>query len=129
MRNEIGFTLIEVLLAGSLLVLALIPLMRLLPTATRHQADAEAQTQALFLAQEHLEHLRVQMAQNYTQNYSGTGMLALPYDDYAYRVQDLPDGNARTLTITVWCEANGDLVLDPEERAATITVRHMRRMP
>ena len=103
MRSMRGFTLVEVMIASAIILVALLPIASVFPGAYRHVDRSGEQTVALTLAQQRIEWLR---NQSYAALTAGTTneLLTVQYGGYARATAiqvDTPMVGLKTVSVTV----------------------------
>jgi Tfp pilus assembly protein PilV len=122
-----GVTLTEVVVSSTLLVVAIVPILKALTIAQTAGIVIERQARSLILAQGKLDEIRARSIYHYSdsfvQNAESLG------GSYLCRVAD--DGNAscRTLTVSVGFDADGNSQLSSGEVLATLTTSVAKRWP
>jgi Tfp pilus assembly protein PilV len=125
-RNRMGFTLIEMVVAVSLLMAAIIPILKALTVAYVTSSAIEQKTYSLMYAQSKLDEIRASSIYNYsdtfTINYTPLG------NSYFYKVTDTPAGtNLRTITVVVGYDTNGNNNISNDEVRVTLSTLIARR--
>jgi Tfp pilus assembly protein PilV len=117
-----GFTLTEAVIASSLLVLAVVPILKALTSAHVTANIIKRRTRCLVLAQAKLDEIRAKSIYNYAADFSQSNVsLDGPY---LCTVQDNPaDTNLRKIAVTVGHDSNGDNTLGTgEDRVSLVTL-------
>ena len=121
-----GFTLTEVIIASTLLVLAMVPILRALTSAISSSTIIERRTQSLVLAQGKLDDIRARSIYDYDQDFTQSGVSL----DGAY-LCDVSDSvqttDLRRLSVSVGYDGNGNNTLDGGEVEVTLTTLLARR--
>lgn len=121
-----GFTLTEVIIASTLLILAMVPILRALTSAIMSSTIIEQRTQSLVLAQGKLDDIRARSLYNYDQDFTQSSVSL----DGAY-LCDVADSvqtsNLRRLSVSVGYDTNGNNGLDAGEIDVTLTTLLARR--
>ena len=114
-----GMTLVEVLLATTLLAVALVPVFSMMPQALAMTRQIEVRTRATFLAQQEMERILVEAPGNFSRDFSaaakdlGNGYLA--------SITDAPYGaSAKQITVQVGQDTSGDGALAGGEALVTL---------
>ena len=120
-----GITLIEVVIASTLLTLAIIPILKALISAHAGSIIIERRTRSLVLAETKLDDILARSIYNYDQDFSGSN---LSLDGvYLCAVTDTPvTSDLRKVTVAVGYDASGDNTLavgEVEVRLATLIAR------
>jgi len=123
-----GVTLTEVVVASSLLVVCIVPILHALVTSQTAGTIIEQKTRSLALAQGKLDEIRAQALANYDQSFSETSVSL----DGAFRctVSDtcvpLID-TIRTITVSVGCDRDGSGTLSSGEIQVSLKTQIARR--
>ncbi|MFC1717351.1 prepilin-type N-terminal cleavage/methylation domain-containing protein [Candidatus Poribacteria bacterium] len=141
LRNEDGFTMLEILVSIMILSIAVIPLMALFAGAPLLHARREQETRAAFLAQRKLEEVKnIIIYDNDFPNGPGedeyyeataTAFTEAPDTEFKYTVDD-PDpdpdpGELKIIVVQVWHDNNGDGVQDAGEQTVTLETKVAKR--
>ncbi|UCG60178.1 MAG: hypothetical protein JSU70_11765 [Phycisphaerales bacterium] len=122
-----GVTLTEVMVASGLLVIALIPILKALGTATHTAVIVERKTRSLALAQAKLEEIKARSVYHYddsfTENSTSLG------GSYLCKANDDQGPDLRTISVSVGYDLNGDNDLAAGEVELTLTTYVARRWP
>jgi len=123
-----GITLTEVVVASSLLIIAVVPILRALTTAHTTSRIIEQRTQSLMLAQAELDNIKAESIYYYDRSFAQSSS---PLDDaYLCTVTDDADSpNLRTISVSVGCDLDNDGDLASNEIEVTLTTRLARRWP
>ncbi len=125
-RKTGGFTLTEVIIATSLLVLAIVPILKALTSAHVTSSIIERRTCSLNFAQAKLDEIRARSIYDY----SGTfGETSQPLGgSYLCDVKDTSKGtDLREIEISVGCDLNGNSALESDEIEITLVTLIARR--
>jgi len=119
-----GVTLTEVVVAGALLAIAIVPLLHALTAA--HVADRaiERRSWSLLLAQQELEWIRARCVRHYDDGYR-TSSKALR-EGYLCTVTDDEHPALRTIGVSVGLDQNGDGILSAGEVEIRLDTRLAR---
>jgi len=121
-----GFTLTEVVVASTLLILAIVPILKALTGSYLASASIEQKTSSLFLAQAKLNEIKARSIYDYASSLDETNT-ALG-DSYFCSVNDVAvHADLRGMTITVGYDSDGDNTLDGNEVLVTLVTRLARR--
>ncbi|MCK4519555.1 MAG: prepilin-type N-terminal cleavage/methylation domain-containing protein [Candidatus Omnitrophica bacterium] len=121
-----GFTLIEVLASILLIVVALIPIMMIVPQMIENSLTDERLTRVIFLGENKMEETKRGVVSDYDVDRSASGSFSLlgsDYEDYKYIITDYNTAGIKTLTVQVWYDENGDDTLDFDEQSITLDTR------
>jgi type II secretion system protein I len=121
-----GFTLIEVVVAVSLLAIAIIPILKALTVAYVASSAIEQKTCSLIYAQSKLDEIRASSIYNYNStfaaNYTSLG------NAYFYKVTDTSAGtDLRKITVAVGYDTNGSSSISSDEVRVTLSTLIARR--
>lgn len=125
-RKSEGFTLTEVVIAASLLIIAIVPVLKALTGAHVTSAIIERKTLSLTLAQAKLDEIRARSIYDYSSTYSET---STPLDgSYLCDVKDTSKGTElREIKISVGYDLNGNGTLEADEIEITLTTLIAKR--
>jgi Tfp pilus assembly protein PilV len=126
-RRTAGVTLTEVVVASTLLVVSMVPLLKALAVAQATGRIVERRSWSLMLAQSQLDRIRAQSVHDYDHNFNATST-ALG-DGYLCCVSDDRDPNLRKVTVSVGLDANGDNTLSSDETEVRLCTYLARRWP
>jgi len=128
MKNR-GFTFLELLAAMTILTVALVPMMRIMPEGFKSSRMIERWTKAAFLAQNKMGQLRSQILGNdsdygfdKTDGYAGSGNFTTD-PAYYYTVSDDEGSGIKELSVTVWFDEDGDGIQDLSEQSVRIDTK------
>lgn len=121
-----GLTLTEVVVASTLLVIGIVPILKGLTTANSGTAVIEHRSMSLFLAQARLEEIKARSIYNYSQSYTQNN---LPLEgSYLCNVTDTSvNSNLRKIIVQVGFDYNYDDVLDSDEIDITLATYIAKR--
>jgi len=97
-----GFTFLEVLLASVILSVALVPIMRWVPTSIQTKLKAERKTTAIFLCQSKVEQLRYRIINDFNYAADNDGAFNSPYQNFNYAVTYSVENNLKKISVKVW---------------------------
>ena len=121
-----GFTLIEVVVAASLLAIAVAPILKALTVAYVTSSAIEQKTFSLTYAQSKLDQIRLRSIYNYDTVYTTAGESL--GSSYFCKVQDTPESaDLRTITVSVGFDSNGNGILSSDEIHVTLSTLIARR--
>ncbi|MFH1798123.1 MAG: type II secretion system protein [Candidatus Omnitrophota bacterium] len=119
--NKRGFTLIEVLAAIVLIMLALIPIMVIVPQMIENSLNTQRLTTVIFLAEGKMEEVRRDAINNFVSSQDKpVTAFALPYAEYKYTVTDNEGAGIKIIQIRAWHDKDADNTLDANEQSITI---------
>ncbi len=125
---ENGYTLLEIIMAISILSIALIPLMEMLPRALLLDAQLERETKIAFLAQRKSEAVKSRAIYAFDQDYSESAIAFLPPDStFKYTVSDDQGVEIKEIAVTVWYDENGNDIADEDEEKITLYTKIAKR--
>jgi len=116
-KNEKGFTLIELMLATAILVISIIPITMMLPRMLTENRIVERENRAVFLGQLKMEETKTKALTYFNSDYSVTSATAFqsPDNKFKYTVADNYGLDIKDISVTVWYDANDDNTLDSDE--------------
>lgn len=119
-RKQGGFTITEVVVAASLLLLAIVPILRALTAMHLNSTLIERKTKCLLLAQAKLDDIKARTIYGYSSSYDQSNTVL--ETSYLCNVTDTGSGSdIRTMTVSVGYDTDGDSGLDAEEIEVTLT--------
>ncbi|MHC4727887.1 MAG: type IV pilus modification PilV family protein [Planctomycetota bacterium] len=115
-----GFTITEVVIATSLLIIAIVPILKALTSAQVTSAIIERRTHSLTLAQTKLDEIKARSIYDYSSTYTET---STPLDgSYLCDVKDTSMGaELREIEISVGYDLSGNSTLESNEIEITLT--------
>jgi Tfp pilus assembly protein PilV len=125
-RRSAGVTLVEVVVASSLLAIAIVPILKALSTATLTATKLEWKTQSLALAQAKLEEVKARSIYHYDDWFAEDSTLL--EGSYRCTVSDDRHVSLRLVSVSVGCDANLDGSLASSEVEVTLTTYIARRI-
>ncbi len=120
-----GVTLTEVVVASTLLAVAVIPLLRALTVAQATGAIVERKTQSLILAQGTLEEIRARALHHYESSFHKDSEALV--GAYLCNVTDDQNPNVRQVTVAVGYDVNANGRLSADEVEVTLATYVARR--
>ena len=121
-----GFTLTEVVVASSLLIVAMVPILRALTAAHLNTTIIERKTRCLSLAQARMDQVKAQSIYNYTDSFAASDEVL--EGSYLADVTDSTiSSNLREILIEVGFDDDEDSNLDAEEVHVTLDTYLARR--
>ncbi len=119
-KKSEGFTLTEVVIATSLLVIAIVPILKALTSAQVTSAIIERRTRSLTLAQAKLDEIRACSIYDYSSTFTETSTSL--DGSYLCNVKDTSVGaELREIEISVGYDLNGNSTLEANEIEITLT--------
>jgi len=121
-----GFTLTEVVIASTLLIIAMVPILKALTTAFVTTSAIERKTHSLMLAQGKLDEIRARSIYHYSDSFTETNCSV--DGSYLCNVDDSSvSADLREITISVGYDLNGDSGLASNEVEVTLATLVARR--
>lgn len=125
-NRKSGFTLTEVIVASTLLILAIVPILKALTSVHVTSTIIEHRTHSLILAQAKLDDIKARSIYNYDSTFTETNSSL--DGSYLGNVEDSPvSSNLRKITVTVGYDLNGDGNLADDEIEVTLATYIARR--
>jgi len=125
-RKSGGFTLTEVVIASSLLVIAIIPILRALTIAQVSNRIIEQRTNSLILAQAKLDEIKARSVYDYSSTFAET--TSSIEGSYLCNVADSSvNANLRQITVSVGKDLNVNSTLDADEIEITLATLVAKR--
>ena len=119
-RKHGGFTIMEVVVASSLLLIAIVPILKALTAMHLNSTLIERKTKSLLLAQAKLDDIKARTIYGYASSYDQSD--AVLETSYLCNVTDTGFGSdIRTMTVSVGYDTDDDSGLDAEEVEVTLT--------
>jgi Tfp pilus assembly protein PilV len=119
-KKQGGFTIMEVVVAASLLIIAMVPILKALTAVHLNSTLIERKTKSLLLAQAKLDDIKARTIYSYSSSYDQSD--AVLETSYLCNVTDTGSGSdIRTMTVSVGFDTDGDNGLDAEEIEVTLT--------
>ncbi len=121
-----GFTLTETVVASTLLIIAIVPILKALTTAHLNTGFIEHKTRSLTLALTKLDDIKARSIYHYADDFeeNNSSLDGL----YLCNVDDASKGtNLRTITVSVGYDLNGDNALASDEILVTLKTLLARR--
>ena len=126
-RSE-GFTLTEVVVASSLLIVAIVPILKALTIAHVSTTSIEQKTRSLTLAQAKLDEIKARSIYDYTKGGSSFAESDTSVDvSYLCNVTDNSGDPLKTIAVSVGYDLNGDFTLAADEIEVTLTTYLVKR--
>ena len=127
-KQEDGYTLLEVLLTISILSIALIPLMEMLPRALLLDAQLEREARIAFLAHQKLEEVKIKSIYDFDQDYTESATaFAAPDSQFKYTVSDDQGAEIKEAAVNVWYDENNNGSVDQDEEQIELNTKIARR--
>jgi Tfp pilus assembly protein PilV len=112
-RKFHGLTLVEVIIASALLVVAIIPILKGLTTVHSHTIMVEQRTMSLVYAQAKLDDIKARSVYSYDSNFAETSYVIT--GSYLGTVEDDQDPNLRTIRVSVGYDVDDNNSLSSDE--------------
>jgi len=123
-----GFTLTEVVVASSLLIIAIVPILKGLTIAHASTRIIEYKTRSLTLAQGKLDEIKARSIYDYTNGGASFAENNTSLDGlYLCNVTDDSGDPLKTITVSVGFDSNGDDSLSSDEVKTTLATLIARR--
>ena len=118
-KKRPGFTIMEVVVAASLLIIAMVPILKALTAVHLNSTLIERKTKSLLLAQAKLDDIKARTIYSYSSSYDQSDTVL--ETSYLCNVADTGSGSdIRTMTVSVGFDTDGDNGLDAEEIEVTL---------
>jgi Tfp pilus assembly protein PilV len=125
-RKLEGFTIAEVVIATSLLIIAIVPILKALTGAHVTSSIIESRTRSLTLAQAKLDEIRARSIYNYSSTYTETSTSV--DGSYLCDVKDTSKGTElREIEVSVGYDLNDNSTLEADEIEITLTTLIAKR--
>ena len=127
-KRPAGVSIIEVVIASALLIIAIVPILKSLTIAHASSTAIELKTRSLVLAQAKLDEIKARSIYDYTNDEDSFAESNTPLgDSYLCNVTDDSADPLKTISISVGYDANGDSSLGGGEVQVTLTTLLARR--
>jgi len=145
-KNEKGFTLIELMLATVIVVISIIPITMMLPRMLTENRMVERENRAVFLGQMKMEEVKTKALTYFNHDYSistplysATGYFISPLnfdptgyeppdEMFYYKVEDDNVPNIKTIKVTVWYDSDNDAATDNAPNANEESIQFMTKV-
>jgi type II secretory pathway pseudopilin PulG len=118
-HRESAFTLTEVVVASSLLIVAIVPILRALTAAHLNSIIIERKTRCLSLAQAQLDEIKARSIYSYSDSFAATDEVL--EGSYLADITDSSiSSNLRRIVISVGHDTNEDSQLEADETHVTL---------
>ena len=124
-RTRRGLSIIEVVTASALLIIAIVPILRSLTKAHMYSAEVVTITQSLILAQKKLDEIKADSVYHYSSSFTAND--AVLSGSYLCDVTDDGDASLRTITVAAGFDQNGDNALSSGEYEVTLATKIAKR--
>ena len=123
-----GFTLTEVVVASTLLIIAIVPILRALTIAHMSTITIEQKTRCLTLAQAKLDEIKARSIYDYTNGGATFAEDNVSLDgSYLCNVADDAGDPLKKIAVSVGYDTNGDITLADDEIEVTLSTYLARR--
>ena len=122
-----GVTLTEAVVASTLLLISIIPLLKALTTTHGMDRAIERKSWSLLLAQQELERIRARSIYQYDESFQANSQAL--HDGFLCTVTDDGHPTLRTVNVAVGFDRNRDGVLATAEIEVSLTTSLARRWP
>lgn len=122
-----GVTLIEAVVASTLLLVSIIPMLKVLTAMHGMDRAIDRKSWSLLLAQQELERLRARSLYHYDDSFACVSRSV--GDGFLCTVTDNEHPSLRTVTVAVGFDRNGDGSLSPGEVEVSLATALARRWP
>jgi len=114
--NKHAFTFIEVLTTVVLMLVALIPLMTIVPQMIQNSLKAERLLTVVFLAEQKMEEVKRDVVNSFgVSRDEATTAFNSPHAAYKYTVADNEGASLKEIRVDAWHDEDADSVLDSGE--------------
>jgi Tfp pilus assembly protein PilV len=120
-----GLSIIEVVMASALLIIAMVPILRSLTKAHMYSVQVGTKTQSLILAQKKLDEIKADSIYHYASSFTANDTVLT--GSYLCDVIDDGDPTLRTITVSVGFDQNGDSALSSGEYEITLATKVAKR--
>jgi Tfp pilus assembly protein PilV len=120
-----GLTLIEVVIASAILIVAMVPILKCLTIAHASATKIEHKSRSLILAQAKLDQIRARSIYNYGASFAEDSNSL--DGSYLCNVTDNSSDPLKIITVSVGFDSNGDDSLSPDEVNITLATLIARR--
>ncbi len=123
-----GLSIIEVVIASALLIVAMVPILKSLTIAQASSIKIDYKTRSLILAQAKLDEIKARSIYNYTNGGDSFGQSNTPLGiSYLCNVTDDSVDPLKTISVSVGYDTNGNSILNGDEVQVTLTTLLARR--
>ncbi|MFA5239399.1 MAG: hypothetical protein WC476_06800 [Phycisphaerae bacterium] len=122
-----GLSIIEVVIASALLIIAIVPILKCLTVAHANSIRIEHKTISLVLTQAKLDEIKARSVYNYTNGGSFAGNNIPISGSYLCNIVDDEGDPLKTITVSVGFDSNGDASLTSNEIDVTLATLIARR--
>lgn len=127
-NRSAGFTLTEVVVASTLLIIAIVPILRVLTTAHLSTTTIEQKTRCLTLARAKLDEIKARSIYDYTNGGVSFAENNISLDgSYLCNITDDAGDPLKTIAVLVGYDTNGDSTLAADEIQVSLSTYLARR--
>lgn len=124
--NRAAFTFTEVIVASTLLIFAIVPILKALTSVHVNSIKIERKTRSLTLAKAKLNEIKAKSVYDYASNFTETNVSI--DGSYLCTVRDVAvNGNLRSIAVVVGYDANGNNAVESGEVSVTLETLIARR--
>jgi len=124
-KTRKGLSIIEVVTASVLLIVAMVPILKSLTKAHMYSAEVVTITQSLILAQKKLDEIKADSVYHYSSSFTANDTVLS--GSYLCDVTDDGDTSLRTITVSAGFDQNGDSALSSGEYEITLATKMAKR--
>ena len=124
-RRQAGVTIVEVVVASSLLLIALVPILKAMTSAQVTSRVVERNTRSVALAQGKLNEIQARTIYGFSANYDETGTALEGL--YLCNVSDDEHASLKTVSVSVGYDGNENGSLAADEVLVTLTTLIAKR--
>ncbi|OQA02617.1 MAG: hypothetical protein BWY69_00971 [Planctomycetes bacterium ADurb.Bin401] len=125
-NKQNGFTLPEVLVASALLVLAIVPILKVLAQINMNTVVVERKTKSLSLAKMKVNQLHAKSIKNFNDDFSETNLVL--DNSYLCNISNqFVNSNLKAVSVSVGMDRNGSGTLEGGEIEITLQTQLARR--
>ncbi len=118
-RRQAGVTIIEVVIASALLLVAVVPILKAMTSAQVTNRVVERKTKSLILAQGKMSEIQARMTYDFSASYYEIATVLS--DHYLVNVSDDGHASKKTISVSVGFDGNDDNALASDEVLVTLT--------
>jgi Tfp pilus assembly protein PilV len=126
-RRQAGISVVEVVIASSILIVAIVPILKAMTTAQVTGRIVERKTMSLALAQGKLSEIQAKSVHDFDSSYDETDTALATH--YLCNVSDSESGILKTVSVSVGFDLNGNNSLASNEVMVTLTTLLAKKVP
>ncbi len=127
-KRFVGLSIIEVVIASALLIVAMVPILKSLTIAQASSIKIDYKTRSLILAQAKLDEIKARSIYNYTNGGDSFAESDTSLDgSYLCNITDDSGDPLKTISVSVGYDTNGNSSLGSDEVQVTLTTLLARR--